>query len=328
MAGDSVAEGALAAGSRVGRYFGLVSALPSALFVLFIYVLFATGAWNGAPDLSKLSDAIGDISLGQASVLILLSFGLGLVLHPLQFALTQLLEGYWGTNLVARRLAVARIRHPRGRADFYERAFGTAASTIEELGRDTLHGTPGDPWLWAIVDEQAYQGALQSYPERGDRILPTRLGNAMRRFEDDAGAQYGLDALTVVPHLSLTAEPTHAVYLRDAREQLDLAVRLCALCLLATGFAFALLVTDGPWLLITLIPYGLGYLFYRGTIVAAQNLGAAVAAIIDLDRFGLYAWLHLPMPIDTVAERQNNATLTGLLQFKTTLALRYEHPST
>src|SRR4051794_30731476 len=112
MAGGSLPEAALTAGSRIGRYFGLVSALPSVLFVLFIYGLL-TGAWNGPPDMDAAGEALTGLGLGGVGLLLLLSVTLGVITHPLQFALIQVLEGYWGINRVARRVAAGGVRHHR-----------------------------------------------------------------------------------------------------------------------------------------------------------------------------------------------------------------------
>src|SRR5687768_15465067 len=113
MAASGFADAALAAGSRIGRYFGLVSTIPSALFVLFVYALVQSGAWTGPPDWAAAADAVSNIDLGVVSLLLLLTLALGLIVHPLQFAMIQLLEGYWGPGRVARRAASARIAHHR-----------------------------------------------------------------------------------------------------------------------------------------------------------------------------------------------------------------------
>lgn len=326
MAGTSFVEAASAAGSRIGRYFGLVSAIPSALFVFFVYALIKSGAWSSEPNTALVGDAVRKASLGQISVLIILSIALGLALHPLQFGLIQLLEGYWGTSRLARWLAAVRTRHHRARWAYLEDQYGEAALQLGEVDASVLGSEAGDPYIRAIVDEQAFRRASKSYPMRGERILPTRLGNVLRRFEDEVGTQYGLDLITIGPHLALCAEPGHAAYMRDAREQLDLAVRLCVLSLLASAIAFSLLVTDGWWLLVSLAPYALAYLFYRGAAVAAADYGTVLATVLDLNRFRLYGKLHMPMPSNTTDERDQNAPLIEILRFKTPPVLRYTHP--
>jgi hypothetical protein len=78
--------------------------------------------------------------------------------------------------------------------------------------------------------------------------------------------------------------------------------------------AFVFLVADGPWVLVAGIPYALAYVSYRGAVAAAHEYGTALSTLIDLDRFRLYAELHIPLPTDTSAERRANTTLDGLLR--------------
>lgn len=59
----------------------------------------------------------------------------------------------------------------------------------------------------------------------------------------------------------------------------------------------------------------------------AHEYGAAVAAMIDLERFALYGALRMPHPIDTAAERRMNAKLMKLLTHNQRVVLRYEYPA-
>lgn len=158
-----------------------------------------------------------------------------------------------------------------------------------------------------------YDKAKRRYPERA-RTMPTRLGNALRAVEDRAGHQYGLDAITVAPHLALIAPDSHVAYLQDSREQLDLAVRLCSVSLLATVITVPATLTDGLWLLLALVPYALAYVAYRAAVSAADEFTTALSTIIDLDRFALYRHLGLRRPRTTHQERRRNERLMLLLQ--------------
>jgi hypothetical protein len=333
VAGASLADAAFTAGSQIGRYFALVSAIPSALFVFFVYAVVRSGAWTGDPDLDAVGRAVSDITLGEASLLLLLALAVGLLTHPLQYATIQLLEGYWGTTSIGRALAVARVRHHRARAFHLDQRRRDATQELavdknesvrlERLSTDAT----GDLLVPAMVDELAHYRARESYPPQRALIMPTRLGNVLRRYEALAGRKYGLDAISIAPHLSLVGLPAHAAYLRDAREQLDLAVRLCSLCLIAATIAFAFFITDGFWVLVAAIPYALAYVCYRGALVAAHEYGTAFATLVDLDRFRLYGELHVEMPWNTAAERRANATLMELLRFYPTAATeRQPHP--
>jgi len=111
----SAAGAILSVGNTIGRYFSLTSMVPSVLFVLWTYVLLASGAGSGPPDLNRLAPAF-TISAEKVSGLVLATLFVGLFLHPLQFGMTRLLEGYWGVSSVALSLSAARINHHRAKA--------------------------------------------------------------------------------------------------------------------------------------------------------------------------------------------------------------------
>jgi len=169
-------------------------------------------------------------------------------------------------------------------------------------------------------------GYPEGYPGAGDDIMPTRLGNVLRRYERLAGSQYKLDAVSVIRHVALVAPRPHLDYLNDQRQLLDLSVRMCATSIFAVFIAIAFLWHHGPWLTIALIPYGLAYLSYRGAVVVAHEYGAAICTLIDLDRFALYDYLRMPSPKNTEAERLLNAKLVELIGDRSTkVELSYDY---
>src|ERR1700722_17440445 len=106
-----ILAGASGVSSKIGRDFTVVSALPSAAFTAYVYVLMRTGAWGGSVSWARAAT----FQLSDLAVLTVASFAMALALHPLQYAMIQLLEGYWGAAAPARRLAVLRILHHRRR---------------------------------------------------------------------------------------------------------------------------------------------------------------------------------------------------------------------
>ena len=66
--------------------------------------------------------------------------------------------------------------------------------------------------------------------------------------------------------------------------------------------------------IVTLLPYVVAHLGYRGAVASAKAYGNAVAFQIDLDRFELYRSLHLPHPASADAERQQNKFLIRQLR--------------
>jgi hypothetical protein len=295
----------ITAGTRqtIGRYFSVVSMVPSSLFVVYVYLLVRSGAWGHSPHWVVAMDALVHIGVGGASILLALGVALGIVVHPAQFGLVQFLEGYWGTNTVARKMRELRIRHHRNRADMLD---DKDVEGDQEAGR-----------------------LLSQYPIDPALIMPTRLGNMLRRYETLAGRQYELSVLEILPHIALSARPEDLRYLDDQRVQLDLAVRMCFTAALAGVVSIAFLCRDEYWLLASTIPGVFAYVAYRGAVISAREYGVAMATLIDLNRFSLYERLHLPLPKNIEEERTTNRRVIQLLKESSThVFMRYKHAST
>jgi hypothetical protein len=286
----------------IGRYFLLVSVLPSLLLIAWIAFLSNSEAWTETPKWSKSVTFFSEISLGEALLLIALAIVIAAVLHPLQFLLVQTLEGYWGSSEPAVRIRALCVMKHRARRealiDNQEKAT-PALENAKEFSQIRLH---------TVIDETDRE--LEYYPRTPDLVMPTRLGNVLRRHETDAGAEYGLIGFT--GHLAQVAPPEQVAYLNDQRTAVDLAVRCCLVALLGTSAAVLFLWQHGMWLLVALVPYLLAYLSYRGSIVASRHYGRALATLVDLNRFALYERLRLELPTDTQQERELTERLSRL----------------
>jgi hypothetical protein len=328
-------DAALSAGQRIGRYFTQVSLIPTLLLVTWTYIVIASGAPAEKPAIRNVVTSFSHWSVGKVAGLLLATLAVALILHPLQFATTQLLEGYWGTTpLAATAMKIRIVHHRRRQRQLWYKATSSGkawrgkceellkkdknadqeSQPLDERIEALVASKRGDPYMLdVIVEQEAMSQYENSYPDDPARMLPTRLGNALRRFEDAAGEQYGLKATLIAPHLHLVVPARHLEYLIDARQDMDAAIRTCTVGLLATALTAGLLVRDGVWLLWALVPYAISYLAYRGAVSAAQSYGVVFASVIDLDRFLLYKELGLFMPRDTDEERANNAELMSLL---------------
>lgn len=314
------------AGRTVGTYFSIVSFIPSLFLTSLTLAFIEAGAWStpGKLDWVRAGNALANV--GHLALLALVSLAFGIALHPLQFALIQFFEGYWGNSRLAQSARVAKIL--RHQARYRSLRFGPgpkAAIMIQEADacKHKLNPTFRTSLL-SIRDES--ERAEENYPAESDDVMPTRLGNVLRRYERLAGSQYGLDAIRVTRHIALVAHSERVDYLNDQRRLLDLSVRMCATSMLATLITATALWRQGPWLFMALIPYGIAYLSYRGSIVVAHEYGAAIGALIDLDRFTLYESLRVPLPKNTRAEREANSHLSELLNYDLDTVLTYEHP--
>jgi hypothetical protein len=300
--------------ATIGRYFTIVSVVPSLLLVAYLVVLARSHAWSGTPDMSAGIRSLAQLGLGGTFALILASLALGLVLHPLQVALTQFLEGYWGVSRFWAGLRGNRIRHHvRRRQALRNQAYKESEIVRKhyEVVDDHRNGGPLGPEHLenpALATRQSAHVAAQRlqdlYPTDVRDVMPTRLGNVLRAAEKRAGGSLKLDVIAFAPHLMMVAPRPHAEYVNDQRTALDLALRTCLVCIL--GFAASLLYlwSHGLWLLVTLIPLGLAWLCYLGAVTTAREYGAALRLLVDLNRFAMYEQMRLPMPQTTDAERR------------------------
>jgi hypothetical protein len=312
--------------------------------VLWSYVLVTmilTDSKISKPRLSNLPAAFS-LSLGKVAGFVLAVIIVALFMHPLQFGMTQLLEGYWGTRRVPLALSVIRTNVYRRRARYLNeladkheseimRTAGHEGKDQQDLTKQEkakldalLRSRPGDAVIGHVIERAEAQRKRAEFPNRADLIMPTRLGNALRSFEREAGQQYGINAIPTAPHLSLVAQPEHAQYAEDSRQQMDTAIRLCVVSIIATVETVALLLTEGPWLFLALVPYGLAYLAYRGAVSAARGYGTAIQTVIDLNRFALYDSLNVRRPGSLREEQKLNETLMDVLEGDRDAPLRYK----
>jgi hypothetical protein len=319
-------QSAVLTGSAIGRYFAVVSSLPSLLFVSYVYILIRSHAWTGPVDFSMVFT--GDwwksaIYIGLAS------FAAALALHPLQFTLIRLLEGYWGTSEIGRQFAVVRLRHHRRR---YVDLVTAITSAGEEVERATLRSQGPDTrdasvqTLLAAVWEAEARRERANYPDGLDKLLPTRLGNILRAQELRAGRAYGLDSIKAFPRVALIAPAAQLEYAQDQRLQLELAVRTTVLGLLAACVTVLFMWWHGTWVLLALVPYSLAYLSYRGAVVLAASYGSAVAHVLELNKLRLYELMGLARPTDTVEERRQNEDLMVAFDHDPETSIQYTDP--
>jgi hypothetical protein len=141
-------------------------------------------------------------------------------------------------------------------------------------------------------------------------LLPTRLGNTLRAAEDEAGQRYGLATVTMWPRLYPYLTERFAQVVDDARNQLDLTVRLCAVLALASLISAVLLVAHGPWLVVPAVTGLLAWVAYRAAVRSAANYGETLQQAFDLHRFDMLRGLHYPLPTNPVEEWAFNQRLS------------------
>lgn len=318
-----MASPSLSGASAIGRYFTVVSLVPSVVFVAYVTLLLRSGTWAGS-SVDFAGSAAGldvkDVALsGVASLLV------ALALHPLQFAVIQIFEGYWGSSYCARKFATRHIMRHRHRA-MRLRNLATdkdlaARPPAQFDERGELRAQP--PYATRVdakaTDVESFFTSIEaerlnaSYPDALEHIMPTRLGNVLRRYEHLAGIHYGLDSISSVPRMLQVADPRDVAYVQNQRMQMELALRVATLALAAMLLTIVFMWRHGPWLLLALAPYAIAFASYRGAVVVAHEYGTALAVLIDLNRFAFYERIRLPLPDDLEEERSNNARLADVL---------------
>jgi hypothetical protein len=323
MSDGSIIDIGAGAAQTIGRYFSVVSVVPSSLYVAFVYILVVSGSSRHSPNWSDGFKSLGHLGFGGIAILAFLSVGLGVIIHPIQFAVVQFFEGYWGTTSFAQNIRSQRILHYQDLCRRLNQDKMSADRKIKKLRKAGVHHAAARVKPLSQYDEVSR--ILENFPRAFDDVMPTRLGNVLRRAEMQAGSQYGMNALQAVPHLLMIAPTSHVDYVNDQRSQLDLAVRMTLMSVLASATALVFLWPHRLWALIAVVPYVIAYLSYRGSVVAASHYGSAFDVLINLDRFVLYEKLHINLPATTKDEKAANRKLTRLLGYDAEV-IRYSHP--
>lgn len=310
-------------GLGAGAY--LVNALPSAVLVLGCLAMvesrlypwmhpMTTRAGKEIPEgLPSIAASIDSLGVGGGIVLALAVLISTVVLRPFQISMVQLLEGYWGDRFwLAPVEAIAIERHARR----------YSLNMARELGFQQLQVQPEFAAVVAQARRESRearrvreaQQILDQYPDGTELMMPTMLGNTLRRAETTAGERYGLETVLTFPRL----HPYLSDRLRQESETqlnvLDTSATLViifgTLGCLASPFIYRL----DAW---GALPIGLAMisaLSYRGARLAAGRHGVLLASAYDLHRFDMLVSMHRRLPASLKDEREDNAELCQLLR--------------
>lgn len=275
----------------------------------------------------RLTDAIGRVTASPLGLLIASFIAIVLatmVSQAFAFETIRILEGYWGKYRPLQFMTVWRSsRHfsrleklEKRRKEYAEKAFEKSVTGMLRAGvprvliniqQDRVYRRPRDPQhsddAIAEAEEQhnswysycppswsrrleALDNQLKQYPSPS-RILPTRLGNTLRSWEDE---------LTLPPNedlegMILRGYDRIPVYLQVKHDQFR--NRLDMYCTLAfVFFTLAIMATillsqgKGGWLAGTLVGafyFGLAWMSYEAAISSARGYGSVLLAINQRD---------------------------------------------
>jgi hypothetical protein len=257
--------------AQIGRYFQIISVVPAVLVVFSVYGLVAAGAPSREPSWSALVEGVHSLGFQGVTVIVLAVLIVGMMIHPFQFAAIQFLEGYWGPGPLARTASLTRARIHLVRKNRYLGQREVAAAKLAEAlrvlekppGRAKIRGLRIEA-LQAHLGSTAFNTAVRRYPVEPHRVMPTRLGNMLRSYEDAAGKPFGRQAAEVTTHLMYLAPSEHTEYVDDARTDLDLAVRFVISWVLVAITSFLLVWPYGLWITVPIGAYLLAWVSYRG----------------------------------------------------------------
>ena len=287
--------------SRLSTRFLIITVVPNILLVGYAGFLVAAGAPTRSPSPARALAVLNELTAHQIIALFLGLLIISVATHPLQTPLVQLLECYWQGLPFGSAMA----EHCTDR-------FRQELSWVRaELQRE---GDEGD-WDRAARQANIHAGYRQDWlPEEEEDLLPTALGNTLVTGETRAGERYGLKTGVLLPRLAPLLSPASLAELRDRRNQLDAAVRLCVATGLATAISVGLLLRYGPWLFLALVTYVLCWACYRAAVAAARGFCDSLAAAIDLHHLRLYDALQLERPADMATELTRNEVLSKLFR--------------
>jgi hypothetical protein len=275
--------------SPLGLRFLLLGLLPSAMIVLNIW-----GAFHGSidPVLQGLGLAVTPPENGYA-LLFGTAFLLAVLLDLAQMRMTQILEGYWPSWLGwFRRIKIEGVHEARAQL-----------KTLRDEGTD--------------VEQQklATFRLLNEFPTKPNDDMPTRFGNILRRCERVVDERYGHDAVVIWPRLYLLLPDETRVMLMDARNRMDLAVRLTYLFFVGAAISLLGFVNTGAywWWFIAVAELVLVFACYHGAVSSALAYCTLVESAVDVHRFALIDGMRLPFPKDIEGERAFNRTLSQWL---------------
>ena len=305
--------------SRFGTRFFVVTLLPNIFLIGYVGFLVATGAPERSPSISRALTVLDHLTAYSITAMVLAVIIVSIAVHPLQLPLTQLIEGYWWT-----------LPFGKNFADYATRRFRSERARVHSY-LDDLPDPVYRDWETRNFSSQA-QLRRDWLPESDEDLRPTDLGNVLWRGETTAGIRYGLDLNIALPRIIPFISDGLLAELRDRRNQLDAAVRLCVMAALATVASVGLLIRFGPWLFVAVATYLLSWASYRAAVAAARGFSIILATVVDLNHLKLYDALSLERPADLGEEISRNAVLMNLfrgnyLSPATKSTLRYVAPA-
>lgn len=251
----------------------------------------------------------------------------GLTLAALQTPLYRILEGYLGWPewlfRAGRRRQLSRKHLLQNRIEAASLASEEAGGTLSEAGAKTLAAFRSHPVTGRYADSDISKGPvwlsllgerLSRFPADDQQVNATRLGNAIRRFEEYGFDRFSLDTQVLWHELNAVVPEPAREQAEDARINVDFFICLlyghllvAASACIELGIAFP----AKPWPVVaTIIALPtLAVVWYRVAVAATDDWAGAVRAMVNLGRQPLAASMGLVLP-DTITRERKMWALT------------------
>ncbi|SCG34724.1 hypothetical protein [Micromonospora humi] len=294
----------------------IVGLLPNAILVAYVWVLLMIGAFTNTAPL-VFPEALSNISFktdaGGLLVFVLSVITLTVVIQPFQIRLVRMLEGYWHGRLGVFPSRLATGVHTWRRARLRRAANSSVPNVNDvELARMPIAAQVRVQRRARRIEARSERAEtkLMSYPPGTEPVLPTMLGNTLRRNERVAGERYAMDTLRTWPRLYPLLSKKVADEFDSDSDGVDASANLAVTFLVMAALGFVAFANDGWMRLVPAALLLLAVAAYRAAIAAAGGQGLAMSVAYDLHRFDLIEGLHLGLPSTTKNEAERNRQLS------------------
>lgn len=295
------------------KKFLLSYLFPSCFFILLnglLYLLYS----NEGKSISLSTSFLIEISNYELTILlyVVLSTIIAYALFSGNYQIVRFFEGYkFQQCLLLFTLINKKIRYR------ISKRLGKVRNKIDKQDNDPkLH-------KFLKIESKLIDKIENIYPKYHEDIMPTKLGNIFRSFEDYPREKYGIETVTIWPRLLLVLPSTTHRHIEDAQDSLMFFLVASFLSFLFS-FEALFLVLIGlkkNWELeifiaIFSISIIFGYFLYRLSLDSALNFGNLIKSLFDLYRKTLLAELRIPTDEPLNKERKRWEKLSNFLYFK------------
>lgn len=295
------------------------------------WAVFASGGLSGqGASVDRFVRAASAVGVADFSIAVLLIVVVSLAVNPFQTKLVKVLEGYWrpvGIRSLLIQRCIERQKGFRKRLDIAATSLAQPtwfqvlceqlldeANVAESRHRQRKHARarrsanyPPPSRRRPNIDADGNQLELT------DRIMPTRLGNALRVAEDDAMTRFGIDSIAFIPLCFSVADDRQIDLLNDAQTALDVAVKFVYVWWILACLSFVVFFDDGPFLIAALGAFLLSMISYEAAVDAARVYGIAMNRMIHLYRLDVLAKLgFMPHPMNLRDEQSLHESINSL----------------